>query len=439
MEVPLHQVPHDQLKPGSYLVITEGDYFGGKAKVAGSIQKVELEKDATYLLLRLSGTDNEGILRSHTSMKEQLFRIHICPPQCGLQESGDFLVHGLKGRLRREADEEGWVTSLEPQAAEGDDALSQLRLREQELLRERVKPAAATPQRPERSPTPKEKDEKESKKKKKKKKKKAKDSGEELVNGRHAARASVKELVQVYGGTALDPSENVRKRVLRRAQRYVSRKRSRKRSSGSRSGSSSSTSSTETVDPALEGVYAEETKARGLSERFPGSLSLETLTSMKRSLLATSGEDGDVKSVLPVALLYYRNVLGRKATGAQARELLTLSSAIDALLKGRIALATDISCQRLKAQESVLGGTPWQVAQKVEIASPEATALIARGELKDAQRESYLDSRTRWQQQVSTPKGQGKPKGKGKTDKDGGKDERREDVKKDKGKGGDRK
>jgi hypothetical protein len=96
-------------------------------------------------------------------------------------------------------------------------------------------------------------------------------------------------------------------------------------------------------------------------------------------------------------------------------------------------------CQRLKAQESVLAGTPWQVAQKVEIASAEATALIARGELQAAQRESYLDSKTKWQNLASTPKGQPKGKGKGKSDKDGGKDERREESRKDRGKGGEKK
>ena len=294
--------------------------------------------------------------------------------------------------------------------------------------------------RHERSPAPKEEDSKEEKtKKKKKKKKKVKDSAEELVNGRHAAKASVKELGQLFGGTALDPREKVRKRVLRRAQKYAARKRGRHSSSSSTQGSSNSSSSSETGEAATEGVFSEETKARGLSERFPGALSLETLLSMRKSLLTTSGEEGELQSTKPVAVLYYRNVLGRKSSGAQARELLTLSSTIDALLRGRVALAADILCQRLKAQESVLAGTPWAVAQKVEIASAEATALIARGELVAAQRESYLDSKTRWQQQSAGVKGQPKGKSKGKGDKDGGKDEKREDVRRDRGKGGEKK
>jgi len=440
LETELHQVPIDLFKPGSSLVITVADYFGGAAKIAGTIQRLEVEKDSSYLQVRLSGTDHEGVLRAHSGMKDQPFRVHICPPQCGRQESGDFLAHGLKGRRRKEEGEEGWVTSLEPPAMEGEDELAMLRRREQELLRERGERARASPSRRERRQTPKEPEEEEiQKKKKKKKKKKAKEDAEELVNGRHAARASVKELSQVFGGTALDPREKIRKRVLRRAQKYAARKKSRRSSSSSSHGSSGSSTSTSSGEPATEGVFSEETKARGLSESFPAALSVETLLSMRRSLLATSGEDGDLQSTKPVALLYYRNVLGRKATGAQARELLTLSSAVDALLRGRVALATDILCQRLKAQESVLAGTPWQVAQKVKIASAEATALIARGELQAAQRESYLDSKTKWQNLASTPKGQPKGKGKGKSDKDGGKDERREESRKDRGKGGEKK
>lgn len=288
LETELHQVPIDQFKPGSSLVITVADYFGGPAKIAGTIQRLEVEKDSSYLQVRLSGTDHEGVLRAHSGMKDQPFRVHICPPQCGRQESGDFLAHGLKGRRRKEEGEEGWVTSLEPPAMEGEDELAMLRRREQELLRERGERARASPSRRDRHQAPKEPEEEEIQKKKKKKKKKAKEGAEELVNGRHAARASVKELSQVYGGTALDPREKIRKRVLRRAQKYAARKKSRRSSSSSSHGSSGSSTSTSSGEPATEGVFSEETKARGLSERFPGALSVETLLSMRRSLLATS-------------------------------------------------------------------------------------------------------------------------------------------------------
>jgi hypothetical protein len=142
-----------------------------------------------------------------------------------------------------------------------------------------------------------------------------------------------------------------------------------------------------------------------------------------------------------VALLYYRNALSRKAAGAQGRELLTLSTAIDALLKGRAAHALDILCQRVKSQEAVLNGTHWAVAQKVELAEAEATALIARGELKEARKESYLDSRTAWQSQAgSANKGQPKGKGKNKQGKEETpRKERREETRKGKAKGSEKK
>lgn len=275
------------------------------------------------------------------------------------------------------------------------------------------------------------------KEKKKTKKRKVRSREELIKSGRQPARAVQKDPGHLYSGTALDPRDRVRKRVMRKAQRFAEKKRMRRSTSSSRSGSSSSSSTTEEAT-ATDGVFSEETKARALAERYPGALALETLASMRRSLLVTSGEEGEGQGLQPVALLYYRNVLHRKAMGAQARELLNIATAIDSLLKSRPAQTLDILCQRLKAQEAVLGGTSWTVAQKIELASGEAPALIARGELQTAQRESYLDSRARYQSQAAGPaKGKSeKGKGKGKGDRDyNNKEERRDERRAEKGKG----
>ena len=270
--------------------------------------------------------------------------------------------------------------------------------------------------------------------------KKAKDKDESLLSGRHAGRAVQKELSQLFAGTALDPKEKIRRRVLRRAQRLALKKKIRRSSSSSSGGSRSSSSSSETEVELVEGVYAEETKARILAEKCPGALAMETLQTMRRNLLTTAGEEGDQKSTAPVALLYYRSVLGRKATGPQARELLTLATTVDALLKGKPATAVDILCQRMKSQEAVLGGTSWAIAQKIELASGETASLMARGELQVAQKESYLDSKAKWQSQASGVKGPAKGKGKGKPDKDGpSRDDRKDEPRRDKGKGGEKK
>ena len=275
---------------------------------------------------------------------------------------------------------------------------------------------------------------------KKKKKKKVKTREEKIASGRLPAKAVQKEACQLFSGTALDPKEKVRTRVLKSARRFAARKRAKKSSSSSTgSGSSSSSSSSSQGMVMGDGVFSEETKTRALGERYPGALAMEILMLMRRNLLATAGEEGEEQSTKPIALLYFRSALSRKCSGAQARELLNISSAIDALLRARPAQALDILCQRLKAQETVLSGTSWAVAQRLELASQDTTTLIPRGELQSAQRETYLDSRAKWQA-TSSQGGKGGQKGKGKDKGDANsRDEKKGDARRDKGKGGDRK
>lgn len=232
--------------------------------------------------------------------------------------------------------------------------------------------------------------------------------------------------------------------MLRKAKRFASRKKAKGASSSSSTGSSSS-STTEDADP-LEGesVFLEESKTRVLAERYPGALSMEVIAAMKRSLLTTSGEEIADGSPKPLAVLYYRNVLSKRTSGAQARELLNLCTCIDALVRGRPATALDILLQRVKAQEAVAHGMSWMVAQQMEIPVSEASTLAARGEMEDARKTSYQDSKALWMSQrpnLSGQKGESKGKGKWKGEKSqekgGSKDDKGD--KKDRGKGSDRK
>ena len=429
--VPLHSVPLEKLRPGSSLVLTEADYFGATAKAAGVIQRVEVSHRSSHAWLKLTGTDHEEILKIHTSRQDPLFKVHLCPADCGRLESGDLFIHGIKGRQGKPQGEEAWTTNLGGPPREDVDELAALRVRG--AHRGRGEEAVGlVPEAPGGQPD--EVDKKESKKKKRKKKEKSKE--EKLVSGRQPARAVQKETADLFAGTALDPKERVRKRVMRAAQKYAARKKAKQSSSSSGSGSSSSTTTSDEGVPTAEGVFAEETKTKVIGDRFPGALALETLTMMRRSLLATAGEEGEEQMPRPVALLYFRNILGRKASGAQARELLNIASAIDSLLRGRPAQTMDILCQRLKAQEAVLAGTNWSIAQKLELAAPDSNTLVPRSELQTAQRESYLDSRAKWQTQ-SAPSMKGNSKGKQKGQGDPPRrDEKREDGRKDKGKGG---
>ena len=271
--------------------------------------------------------------------------------------------------------------------------------------------------------------------KSKKKDKKEKKRSKEVSEGRHPAVAAQKELRDLYSGTALDPKEKVRRRVLAKAQKFASRKKP-KSTSGSSGSSSSSTSPTVEEFKGLESVFAEENKVRGLAERFPGALTLEAVSAMRQSLLTTSGEELDDSGVRPVALLYYRSVLYRRASGAQSREMLNLAAALDHLLRGKVACAADIISQRLKAQEAVTQGTSWSVALRMEVPPPESSSLVSRAELQQAKREDYSEAQARWKSQASSwAKGDGKNKGKGqKGDRETWKKEdRREENRKGKG------
>ena len=158
----------------------------------------------------------------------------------------------------------------------------------------------------------------------------------------------------------------------------------------------------------IEGVFVEQSKPRAISE----SLTVESIISMQRSLLRTAGEDTSTGLPKGVAVQYYRSVLSRRGSGAQARELLNLCSAIDALLRGRPCAALDILTQRVKAQEACLHGTPWAVALQLEIPESEQQTIAARGEMQMAFKENYAESKNRWanQSQGSGRKGDGKTK-----------------------------
>ena len=437
LEQELWKVSPTDLGPGSSLVITEADYFGARVKFAGQVTRLELEEGESMVSMKALGTDSEGILKAHSAQPLQLFKGHICRPGCGKLTSGDYMIHCIKGRRLNRDQEEEWTNNLvghRPPAEEADE-MADLRERADHLRRrasggeppQRVQGGVPLPREGEETKSPVTK----SKKKDKKEKKRSK----EVSEGRHPAVAAQKELRDLYSGTALDPKEKVRRRVLAKAQKFASRKKP-KSTSGSSGSSSSSTSPTVEEFKGLESVFAEENKVRGLAERFPGALTLEAVSAMRQSLLTTSGEELDDSGVRPVALLYYRSVLYRRASGAQSREMLNLAAALDHLLRGKVACAADIISQRLKAQEAVTQGTSWSVALRMEVPPPESSSLVSRAELQQAKREDYSEAQARWKSQASSwAKGDGKNKGKGqKGDRETWKKEdRREENRKGKG------
>lgn len=102
---------------------------------------------------------------------------------------------------------------------------------------------------------------------------------------------------------------------------------------------------------------------------------------------------------------------------------------MDAILAGKPAAAADMLLQRVKSCESVLNGTHWSVAQRLELLGQESTTATPLPELTSAQKEAYLESKAR----SSASQVDGRPsggKGKAKNEnrewqqKGGGKDRR---------------
>eukprot|EP00435_Cladocopium_sp_Y103_P029465 s3415_g7.t1 len=400
LEQELWRVAPMELGPGTLLVITEGDYFGARVKFAGEVTKLEVEHGESTVLLKAKGTDNEGILKASSARPQQLFRGHICPAGCGKLDSGDYVIHCIKGRKLNPGQDEPWTGNLEgqPPPDAGEDELGHLRERSAELLRNAEKEKAApggaqgggSPKNVDSSPA------KSHEEKKKKKSKKEKKRAKEVTGGKHPAIAAQKELRDLYAGTGLDPREKVRRKVLGRAQRFAARKKAKSDSEQCDSGG---------VQGPRDGV------CRG--EQSPGDC----------------GEiPWDPDS---------RGSHGYEASAVDdAREMLNISAALDHLLRGRVASAADILAQRLKAQESVTQGTAWSVALRMEVPPPEHSSLVTRTELQQARREDYSEAQARWRSQASGGgKSEGKNKSKGnKGDNPWKKDEREDNRGKAKGK-----
>ena len=120
----------------------------GDAKMAGELQKFEMNQDGSLLVLKPLGTDNEGILRACTAKPLEPFKCHLCPRGCTRQPAGDYLIHGLKGRKMRAPEDEGWVTNLCPEEAvvEVEDENAGLRARAKQLQQGEVGQPVAPPE-----------------------------------------------------------------------------------------------------------------------------------------------------------------------------------------------------------------------------------------------------------------------------------------------------
>ena len=391
--------------------ISKAMYYGQEVSLVGNAQRLEMEGGQMHFQMQITGSPSEAVLQAHTSDPTKSFRVHKCPQDCALLETGDHYLHGLRGRLILQEDQmPHWgknLVGVEGPAMVREDELAALRRRTEELRE------AAPEGRGDAAPE--EKKEKKREKKDKKEKKRKKDAAEEeedYADGRHPQKAAVRPLSTVFPGTGMDPVERVRQRVLRAARRYLDKKDKKKDSSSSSNSNGSSSDSKEKGAP-MDGLFTESSKARRITEKYPGVLCAEAMQTMQEALLLDQGEDISSTSVRPVALMYYKQNLSKKASGAASRELLNISAALDALAKGRIAHCGDILAQRLKSCEAVLLGSHYSVAQRMEVPVQEGSAIAGQQELRLAQQENYREGRTKYLASTGSQRKPEEPRGKG--------------------------
>ena len=209
----------------------------------------------------------------------------------------------------------------------------------------------------------------------------------------------------------LDGKEKVRRRVARRARKLVRRKKAERSGSSSRS---SSTGNDEDLDIGQdEGFFESETKVQKVAEACPGALAARSIVSMRKVLLESAGLDAEEQLVSTTAVKYSRQELQKKTSGPVSRELVTLCSAVDHLLRGRAAQAMDCMLQRVKSVETTIAGSHWSVSQRLELPPLDMQTIAPREEIISAQKAAAIDARSRFL--AAQPDGRGKTKGPGKS------------------------
>ena len=454
--------PRD-LTGGEGIVGVECHYYHRECKVAGLVEKLILAGDGNYVALKMQGNNDVGLLQLLSGRPDMSFRLHLCEAGCNFEESADDLIHMVKLRkLKGKDHEEGWAYNMEKVApAAVEDDLAALRARQTAMGgaplggtggeapeekdgdaeeakgkkdKKKKKKKKKEKDADDKGKSKKEKKSKEDEKKKKKESTESTSSEEDKMTGYHSKSASVKPSQDLFRGTGLDSREKVRNRVAKRARKHLKRKSEKLEDSG--------------LGPVEEGIFAEASKTRSVAENFPGALCNQALNSMRAALINEVGMEDYPNRLHPCAVAYFRQHLARRTQGPAQRELLTLSTCIDLLLKGRAAAAADVATQRVKSIEQTMGGAHWAVAQKLEILAPEQPSLTPPPEASSAQKEMALENKVKWQTSQPDPKsnrgnqtggggkGRGDQKGKGQgKDKNGktkgGKDPKEGDKKKD--------
>lgn len=435
-------------------------YYDNPCQFTGKVIEEYKDISGRYLMLRLTGTNLESLLTWATG-GHQLAKVHMCTAECNQEAVGPCLLHCQEARTiggLHEVADLPWRDVLVSAVDRGSDELAGLRGRMEDLpdpVAGGVHPGEV--KAADGKGTTKEVDKKKKKKKERRrrrssgsseKKRKRRDrSPGSRSRGREKQKVRRKEKVDAGGGespvksstsrstseeknfvmvdqktmfgrSGLDPSRKVRNRVKRKAQKYAQKK-----------GRSKSDSSSGSEAPQKgESIFGEPHKI-GVS--FPGVLSAAAIEDMQELMLLEAGQETvQPEGWVPTLLRYYRQMLSRRVSGPMSRELRTLCTVCDQILRGQLPSALDTLIQRVKSLEAQIGGLNWASAHRLELLPSDTATLSTRQELRIATTEHKAESQAH---QTSTwwSKGSGKNAHKGeKVDKGKGKGKKGKDKQK---------
>lgn len=379
--------PHDLVKLGPIL-LREAVYYGRKVQVAGAIADVRLQGGQLYADLKVSGTQDEELLRILSGKKSRLATLHVCERDCGQLMTEEALIHS-KTFEATDLRASPWMTNLKEAGEPGEETDEMVKLREAQRGEERGDRKIE-----------------ESKKKEKKRRREDKkgEEGRETKSPKgeeEVAEVGQKELKAVYENTGMDPDVKRRTRLMKKAQKLSRARRKKKkkkedRSTSSVSGSSGSTSSTGS-SPGSSGLFSEETRLKQLWKRYPGVLSAQAISEMKSSLMTGAGTMWSLdRSTLPPLCTHYgRTQLMPHLSIVVQQETLTLCTAMDQLIQGKVASGLDVLAQRLKAIEAMSRGGHWSMARQMELCRVDGTGISEEGESPAAARRAKEEERLR--------------------------------------------
>lgn len=370
----------------SGLLVFEGHYWDEKVIVAGKVEGFETRGEEGFLRVVAQGTQSETLLKYLGGASERRLWVHLCGAPCEALIWEDGVIHITQWRKAPEP-LEPWMTNLlevRAGAAEAD-----------ELARLRAEAQKAEDKIPRKEDV--EEKDKRSKPRKRKRSRRRK-SSETRSRTRKMRVRPQKKAEELYKDTGMDTRLEVRKKFLRKAKKKT-KKKGKKKDSSSESQSSSKSSHDSGGGAASSGtqrlkLFSEDTVIQEVAENYPGTLTTSWVTSCQDHLLQSRGEvetlhDGALPAL---ARKYVRMILYHRMSPPMQREALTLSTALDYLVKARPSEACDLIVQRLKSLEAMVGGVHFSVATRMELLGDERTMAASTQEaLEAAKRASEME------------------------------------------------